>query len=311
MADSIIEKFAGFLNKTSSTAASCARILMGIPAGKVRRAKSETDGGNSREADGGNSREANGGSNGEPRPMVVLGNGPSLKKNLDEDSDWLRDADTLAVNFFANTPQFRELRPKYYVLADPHFFDKADTDPNVRKLVDNLNTIDFPMTLFIPSKCGKKTRMFNNPNLKIGRFSFTAVEGYLWFEKLAFRAQWGMPRPRNVLIPSLMIGIWLGYKQIYILGADHSWLQTLSVDDENHVVSVQPHFYKEDDKEVQRIQQVYVQHPLHEVIESMMIAFRSYHKIRWYAGIAGTEILNATPDSMIDAFKRAKLPKNA
>lgn len=284
MAGSILNKISEFVGRTASTAASCARILAGIPGGKVR------------------------GCDRAGKPLVVLGNGPSLAKNLEEDADWLRRADTLAVNFFANTPQFRKLRPKYYVLADPHFFDKADTDPNVRKLIDSLNSIDFPMTLYIPAKSAKKERLFTNPNLTVGRFSFTAVEGYRWFENAAFSGQWGMPRPRNVLIPSLMIGIWLGYRQIYILGADHSWLQTLRVDSENHVVSVQPHFYKEDDKEVQRIRQVYVQHPLHEVLESMMIAFRSYHAINRYAGLAGAAILNATPDSMIDAFPRAPLP---
>ena len=85
-------------------------------------------------------------------------------------------------------------------------------------------------------------------------------------------------------------------------------LKTLSVNDRNEVVSVQPHFYKEDEKESARIRQEYVRHPLHEVIESMMIAFRAYHTIQRYARRLGVEIFNATPDSMIDAFPRAQLP---
>lgn len=241
------------------------------------------------------------------RPLVILGNGPSLRRNLEEDMPVLQAADTLAVNFFANSPEFQQVRPKYYVLADPHFFDKADTDPNVARLVAALNSIDFAMTLLIPSAARRKARLFANPLLRVETFNFVAVEGFRWFEDAMFGHRLGMPRPRNVLIPSIMTGIWLGYKQIFLLGADHSWLSTLSVNDRNEVVSIQPHFYKEDDREQKRIRQEYVRHPLHEVLESMTIAFRSYHRIQAYASARGISIVNATPGSMIDAFPRGPL----
>ena len=241
--------------------------------------------------------------------LIILGNGPSLRTNLDNDLDLLRSADTLAVNFAANTPEFSEIQPTYYLLADPHFFDKAGEDPNVGRLIENLNSITFPMTLFVPAGARKADSYFHNHNLTVKHFSFTAVEGYTWFENAMMNSHRGMPRPRNVLIPSIMVGIWLGYKEIYLLGADHSWLKTLSVNDRNEVVSIQPHFYKEDSREQQRVNEVYVNRQLHEVLESMMIAFKSYHRIREYADRCGTQIFNSTPGSMIDAFERASLPR--
>lgn len=242
------------------------------------------------------------------RELVILGNGPSLRRNLEEDMDYLRQADTLAVNFAANSPEFQLLKPKYYVLADPHFFDKAATDPNVARLIENLNSADFPMTLFIPAGARRQARLFNNPNVALCCFNMMSAEGFEWFENRMMDSGRGMPRPRNVLIPSIMIGIWLGYDIIYLLGADHSWLKTLSVNDRNEVVSVQPHFYKEDEREETRVREEYVRHPLHEVLESMMIAFKSYHVIHRYASQRGIRIFNATPGSMIDAFPRASLP---
>lgn len=241
--------------------------------------------------------------------LIILGNGPSLRTNLNNDLDLLRSADTLAVNFAANTPEFSEIQPTYYLLADPHFFDKAGEDPNVGRLIENLNSITFPMTLFVPAGAQKADSYFHNHNLTVKHFSFTAVEGYTWFENAMMNSHRGMPRPRNVLIPSIMVGIWLGYKEIYLLGADHSWLKTLSVNDRNEVVSIQPHFYKEDSREQQRVNEVYVNRQLHEVLESMMIAFKSYHRIREYADRCGTQIFNSTPGSMIDAFERASLPR--
>lgn len=239
--------------------------------------------------------------------LLLLGNGPSLRRNLEEDMELLKGADTLAVNFFANSPEFCKVKPKYYVLADPHFFDKAESDANVGRLVESLNSVDFPLTLFIPARARGKASLFTNSLINIETFNFIAVEGFGWFENAMFDHRKGMPRPRNVLIPSIMIGIWLGYSRICLLGADHSWLSTLSVNESNEVVSIQPHFYKEDDKEQRRIRQEYVRHPLHEVLESMMIAFRSYHRIQRYAASRGVEIVNATPASMIDAFPRGSL----
>lgn len=239
-------------------------------------------------------------------PLYILGNGPSLREVLDNHTDFLRARDTLAVNFAANTPDFFIVRPKFYVLADPHFFQNT-ADPNVSRLIESLNRVDWPMTLFIPAKARLAPALITNPSITIARFNFVAAEGFGWFEKLAFNRKWGMPRPRNVLIPSIMTGLWLGYREIYLLGADHSWLTTLTVDSDNRVASVQPHFYKEDEQEQQRIRKAYLSLPLHSVLESFYVAFKAYHTIQRYATSIGAVIYNATCDSFIDAFPRRPL----
>lgn len=241
------------------------------------------------------------------RPLYIMGNGPSLRTNLDNNLELLERSDTLAVNFAANTPEFRVVRPKYYVLADPHFFRNI-SDKNVAALLESLKAVDWRMTLFVPAKSRRSAaRMIGNPMVSVEGFNFLAAEGWKWLEQFMFRLRLGMPRPRNVLIPSIMIGIWLGYKKIYILGADHSWLKTLDVDSDNRVVSVQPHFYKEDSHEVERINRTYLDLKLHQVLESMTIAFTSYHKINAYASRCGITIINATPGSFIDAFPRGSI----
>lgn len=241
------------------------------------------------------------------RPLYIMGNGPSLRTNLDNNLELLERSDTLAVNFAANTPEFRIVRPKYYVLADPHFFRNI-SDKNVAALLESLKAVDWRMTLFVPAKSRRSVaRMIDNPMVSVEGFNFLAAEGWKWLEQFMFRLRLGMPRPRNVLIPSIMIGIWLGYKKIYILGADHSWLKTLDVDSDNRVVSVQPHFYKEDSHEVERINRTYLDLKLHQVLESMTISFASYHKINAYASRCGITIINATPGSFIDAFPRGSI----
>ena len=237
--------------------------------------------------------------------IVVLGNGPSLNQPLAESADFLRRHKKLAVNFAANTPQFFDLRPEYYVLADPHFFN-SDA-PNVRTLWQNLARADWQIVLYVPRSVRRLPFGCNNPNIIVERYNLTPVEGFRAFRHAAYRARLGMPRPRNVLIPSLMLAIAAGFKEIYIAGADHSWMKTIAVDDDNNVVSVQPHFYTDSQGEQQRIRTEYLNYPLHKIIHSFYIAFRSYFIIRDYADARGVTIWNITPGSFIDAFPRRKV----
>ena len=242
--------------------------------------------------------------------MVILGNGPSLNETIAQSSDFLMQHHRLAVNFAANAPAFTTLQPTHYVLADPHFFH-AINEPNVARLWLALSQVDWAMNLFVPVNVSLPPDVAGiiagNACLRLHRYNLTPVEGAEWLENWAFKHLLGMPRPRNVLIPSIMIAIACGYRTIYIAGADHSWTRTLSVDDEHNVVSIQPHFYKADEKEVQRVNTEYMQYPLHQILYSFYVAFRSYHTIARYAGHLGVDIFNITPGSFIDAFPRKKV----
>ncbi len=240
--------------------------------------------------------------------IIIMGNGPSLNGTISKYADVLKSIPTLAVNFAANAPEFSNLQPRYYVLADPHFFVSSDDD-NVKKLRDNLAKVSWQMTLFLPFDAKKYGFVIENSNIDIEYFNFLAVEGFEWFENWAYSSGRGMPRPRNVLIPSIMIAITMGYGNIYVTGADHSWTKTLSVNEQNEVVSVQPHFYKEDEKEEKRIKVDYLKYPLHQIVYSFYVAFKAYHEIQRYAIHKKVNIYNSTPGSFIDAFPRRDLDK--
>lgn len=286
MADGILNSISKFMSDFSATGKSVAKLVLTSRRPTVSRADSVD------------------------RPLIVLGNGPSLRDNLRENMSLLKQTPTLAVNFFANAPEYAEVKPRYYVLADPHFFSAAGTDSNVDKLWENLRATTWPMTLFVPARFRRLLPDTIASSVKTEFFNFVGIEGFRWFERWAWRKGLGMPRPRNVLIPSLMVAMAMGYRTIYILGADHSWTKTLSVTDDNTVVSVQPHFYADNSGEKERVSSVYAGVRLHQVLESMVIAFRSYHRISGYAESSGISIYNSTPGSMIDAFERSPLPSN-
>lgn len=236
---------------------------------------------------------------------VILANGPSLKQTIEEYGEQLKKLPTVAVNFMANTKEFSELRPDYYVLADPHFFIGTEHE-NVKNLWENLAKVSWTMTLCVPRKMLSKAKELigGNRSVALSPFNFVGAEGFQWAEALLYDLRLAMPRPRNVLIPAIMTAISAGYKQIHLFGADHSWLETIRVDDENHVISVQPHFYADSKKELKRSESEYRGYHLHDILHSFYIAFRSYHTLQRYAIRRGINIYNATPGSFIDAFPR-------
>ena len=241
------------------------------------------------------------------RPLVIMGNGPSLKTVFEQQMCVLHRCDTMAVNFAANTQEFFDVKPRYYTLADPHFY-RATDDSNVRRLVASLESVDWPMTLFVPYEGRTIGSLIKNTNIIIVSYNAVGIEGWSWLTRMAFNRRLGMPRPRNVLIPSVMLGVWLGYKEIYLVGADHSWTTSLSVDENNNVITNLPHFYADNSHERERVKAVYAGVPLHSLFHSYYVAFKAYPQIERWARERGVAIYNATPGSFIDAFERKVLP---
>lgn len=243
--------------------------------------------------------------------IVILANGPSLNDTMARHTDILKSSVTMAVNFAANTDMFFDLRPRYYVMVDPVFFGD-DSVANIARLRQHLADVSWPMTIFVPRRFIKAVpaSIKANPNISTAGLNTVGIEGWQWLKNFAYSSCLGMPRPRNVLIPAIMAAIAMGYKEIYLTGADHSWMKTISVDDDNNVVSVQPHFYKDNAAELKRVDTTYRGLRLHDVVESFAIAFRSYHTLARFAAGHGIKIYNSTPGSFIDAFERRPLPQH-
>ncbi len=248
--------------------------------------------------------------------MVILGNGPSLKDFLMQPKDFFKNKDLMAVNHFADTDAFQELKPAYYMINVPEFWtDDIDDDVKDRRnrLYQNLiERTHFPLHLFLGIGA-KKSELWQklpqkNSFIKIHYINPTPVEGFQTFRFFCYQHLCGMPRPHNVLIPSLISAINMGYRKIYLLGADHSWLKDIYVAPDNRVFLTQKHFY--DAKTAQPAVMKKLgksQRHLHEILHKFMLSFKAYFDLDAYAQKQGCKIINLTPNSYIDAFKRQKL----
>ncbi|MCX7954059.1 MAG: hypothetical protein N3A01_02590 [Bacteroidales bacterium] len=246
---------------------------------------------------------------------LILANGPSLNDLIKNNKQFLADKDLFCVNYFPTTNYFEELKPKYFVTSAPEFWltHLNENFKNETKIVFSAigNKTKWDLTLFIPYEAKNseywKSFVINNKHIKINYYNITPIEGYYWFRKICYRYQWGMPRVHNVLIPTIMLAIKLGYKNIYLWGTDHSWLKDISVDEDNNVLVCHKHFYDYDISKPQKMRKLKGTRKMHEVLYKFMQSFKAYHEIEEYARKNNINIFNATPGSYIDAFRRLKM----
>lgn len=247
------------------------------------------------------------------KSIVILGNGPSLRTTMDRHPEFLRSRQLMAVNYAANSSQFKDLRPHYYIMTDSTFFQEPDEKSPTSILWKTLAGVSWPMILFVP--VGQKETAVrltaHNPEITIRTLNLTPLEGANAIIHPLFDRGYGMPRPRNVLIAAIMAAISEGFGQIFLAGADHTWSRTLCVDSQNRICTALSHFYDsslDEDKKPVAVEAYKGKH-LHEILMSLVIAFRSYFQIREYADRRGVSIINITPESMIDAFPKWTPPE--
>ena len=258
--------------------------------------------------------------------LVILGNGPSLKSFLAEKVTFLVDKKTLAVNYFARTEEYTQIKPDYYLIISPEYFrneqKKEWADDRKLTLEQISKKTDWPMTLMLPSLAKNHPYLqeyfINHPHVSIYFINNAPVDGFKWWREWLFDVNLGLPRPHNVLIPALWFGIKQEFSEIYLTGADHSWLKDLWVTPQNEVLLSQKHFYDQQaakeatDKNKPTPQPMFHgtstrTRRLHEVLHKFMVSFQSYWVLAEYAESKRVKIYNLTLDSYIDAFDKREV----
>ena len=248
--------------------------------------------------------------------LYIIGNGPSFKAALAQEGERLQQAQTLGVNLLPLTPYFTQLQPNYLLAIDKKFWQFNDTEEryaNYRAYFERLEAdVTWPLTVLLPVGAQERIKALNlqNPNLRFQFFNKNGVDGLPGLIFPLWRSNRASPRCWNVMICALYNALNLGFTRLVLLGADHSWFETMAVDEGNQVVVKQVHFY-DSHQEI-----TYVPYTNGEVNRAMTmpelchqfeVIFSTYHLLGRYARSKGAVIYNATPDSYIDAYPRQAL----
>lgn len=244
----------------------------------------------------------------------VFGNGPSLDGDLAQCEDIRAIGDVWCVNQFAISDLYEKVQPACYVLADPSYWGEELsvrlTTYREQLLFALKSKTTWPLTVYLPyfAKGRFEKRLSETPNVTLVFYNNVPVMGYKRLTNILYDRGLGMPRAQNVLIAALYLSLHRGYKKIFIFGADHSWHETIELDDANRVCQRDRHFYEKEAKLVPftmggNEDSTFTMAALFSALSKM---FEGYWKISEYSEHVGAEIFNASSITYIDAFKRIK-----
>jgi len=261
------------------------------------------------------------------KKILILGNGPSMKNQLEKHLEFFLNQDVLGVNSMAKTQYYKMIKPKHYMLWDPVGCvvpkEKLSEEyamiqeTQIEALVSNT---EWEMNLFLPyqSKTNEDItkRLKSNKNINIVYLNNIEFEGIHKLKYFCWKKCLAGPSAVNILIMALYLAINLKYKEIYLFGAEHTWFKNLEVSDENILYLEDEHYYDKQGESVKRVLYGSENGDYGKEYQKMpnlfwlyFLGFREYHKIQEYSKIMGANIYNATPKSFIDAFLKVKLFK--
>lgn len=254
------------------------------------------------------------------KEFVIIGNGPSLTDTISSYYNDIIEKDRIVVNHFASTDMYELLTPNIYLLVDPAFFYVPDDSKELiwNTILSIRDKTTWNLRLIVPLSAKGTVTLnmlsnnrhiqidyYNNKNQDIGKISK--------FE--AWDKNYLAPPAQTVLNVALYLALFWNYKEVFIIGADSSFLEDLRIDQEtNDICIVDSHFYRREDVKDNRLQKnncrVRNGIALHELIYRYGNMFEGYHKLAEYAKYKGIKVYNASEYSWINVFERKKLNRN-
>lgn len=243
----------------------------------------------------------------ENRTLVILGNGPSLKKDIEEITNQ-PDTHYSVVNNHVLSDSYTVIKPLYYTLMDPYFLDNEKGKATVSLINEKTSWKMYLIILRKKNWINTIKPLITNSNITVIAINAYPPKGYWKLKSFFYSKNLGIPRIQNVLAAAIYCGICANYKSINLLGVDHSWLSKLFVNSNNEICLKDDHFYDKKEATITRFGKPQYQYlKYHDVVMTFSRMFKSYWELRRYADECGITIFNCTEDSFIDAFERKKL----
>lgn len=250
------------------------------------------------------------------KKLKVLANGPSLKAFLEAEMQNGRagDCEYFAMNSVSTSEAFTILKPAHYVISDLIFFhDTAHAKERGLSTMQAIaDKVDWDMYLYIPW-CFRDMDyvkiVSGNSHVRIVPFHSRRYEGLDGLRNGIFRKGLGNGEYGTVLLNALYVAITLGYKDIELYGADHTFFNNLHVTDDNLLVYRYEHF----DSEKPELKPMVFHHGPEREYFNMELFLKQKYEIfhghgfmASYAEAMGARIVNCTPGSLLDVYPRRK-----
>ena len=236
----------------------------------------------------------------------VLGNGPSLSDSIELIS---KGDDVIMVNDSLLTELFFELEPRYLCFADPVYFEKTDDgnqEKNKRQMVEKLEQVDWNLTIVMPAGADIPAFHINDAYISFCYVNTVVLDHSIKFARWPlYKQNFSMPSLQNVIVCGIYVSLQKGYHKVYLHGVDSDSYKNICINQQNEMVMREFHYYGNSDRNLnEEKHHGFVKGTLYKRLMCEVTMFRSYVDLASYAKHLGISVINASPNSMIDAFER-------
>ena len=249
--------------------------------------------------------------------LIILGNGPSLRDTIQYHLKKSENFDWMVVNNFCNTELYYQIKPKFYVIADPTNLGKLENLSDLLReetiqFTEGIKSATWEMNLIVPDFAADcyliqqvklidniKIFYYNTNNFSSNKSKFADLDNNLI-----------APPAQTVLNTCIYLGLFLNFKKIYVHGMDMSWHEDLELDQKTNILYIKDrHFYGTKRRpailDVNGVKSAKV----HEYLMCSVRALESFWQLREYADYKKVQIINMSPHSWVDAFDRIEYDK--
>lgn len=234
-------------------------------------------------------------------PIHVLMNGPSRAATI----NYLEKIPGKVMMVNQALVASVEIQPDYYCLADGVYRTDATRqvegqESAVRKLYKVFEEYEKPLVIFTPNELRNDIGV-SNPNISFQGVCCSHCPKYHGggIVKHILQKNMGCPRPQGVVILALYVSIQMGYKEIYLHGADQNELSGISVNTYNQKIYQSKHYYDKDTNKIHIEPGTML-----DEYEAQMYLYQSFYGIEKYAKDCGVKIINMSNDSLVDCFEK-------
>jgi len=202
---------------------------------------------------------------------------------------------------------YAKIKPEAYWLIDPLFFQERPR-PEVERILEQIRLLTtWELLIYVPwqyrASRAVKT-LSRHPTIRIKSMFYAPshfCSGRL--RLLGLRLNLLTPVFQNVLIAALYEGLLSGFRTIHLVGAHHTWLRDVRVDDENRVFHTIRHTGQPVEN-VLLLDEGGCPKPYSLYVSQIAKMLLQYQVLRELADEIGAVIYNVTSDSFIEAFCR-------
>lgn len=212
----------------------------------------------------------------------IIGNGPSLTA---KDLDKLKNEITFAFNRIYYIFDETDWRPTYYCSEDDKTIFKSKEEINNLKIDNKFFPVNFPWDYKIHFKNAKYYIFkFGDRNVE-PKFSEDIVKGIYWGNTVAYTA--------------IQMAVYMGIKEIYLLGVDHNFSKM--VNDKGEIVidkTAKDYFTEKYNNDREDL-----------YIPNIEVSTRAFTAAKKYTEDHNIKIFNATRGGKLEVFERVDFDK--